>query len=88
MPIARPKQFPSGFLFAALLAASGLLWAVMFFGPLTHVTHLAGGMTPFDIRPKGYSYASEAPPPLKARCAFIAVPIFMTSLDLFENGVP
>ena len=37
MPIARPKQFPSGFLVAALLAASGLLWAVMFFGPLAHL---------------------------------------------------
>ena len=57
MPIARPKQFPSGFLVAALLAASGLLWAVMFFGPLAHITHPAGGLTPFDIRPKGYSYA-------------------------------
>jgi hypothetical protein len=30
-------------------------WAVMFFGPLAHLTHLAGG-TPFDIRPRGYSY--------------------------------
>jgi hypothetical protein len=57
MPIARPKQFPSGFLVAALLAASGLLWAVMFFGPLAHLTHRAGIVTPFDIRPKGYSYA-------------------------------
>jgi hypothetical protein len=52
-----PKQFPSGFLVAALLVASGLLWAVMFFGPLAHLTQLAGGLTPFDIRPKGYSYA-------------------------------
>jgi hypothetical protein len=57
MPVARPKQFPSGFLVATLLAASALLWAVMFFGPLAHLTHLAGGLTPFDIRPKGYSYA-------------------------------
>src|SRR5262249_24016507 len=48
---------PSGFLVAALLVASGLLWAVMFVGPLAHLTHLAGGLTPFDIRPKGYSYA-------------------------------
>jgi hypothetical protein len=54
--IARPKQFPSGFLVAALLAASGLLWAVMFFGPLAHLTQLAGGLMPFDIRQKGYSY--------------------------------
>jgi hypothetical protein len=29
----------------------------MFFGPLAHLTRLAGGMTPFDIRPWGYSYA-------------------------------
>jgi len=33
------------------------MWAVMFFGPLAHLTHLAGGMTPFDIQPKGYGYA-------------------------------
>jgi hypothetical protein len=51
-----PKQFPSGFLVAVLLAASGLLWAVMFFGPLVHLSRLAGGVSPFDIRPKGYSY--------------------------------
>jgi hypothetical protein len=57
MPIARPKQFPSGFLVAVLLAASGLLWAVMFFGPLAHLERLASGLTPFDIRPRGYSYA-------------------------------
>jgi hypothetical protein len=50
------KQFPSGFLVAVLLAASGLLWAVMFFGPLAHLSRLAGGMSPFDIRPKGCSY--------------------------------
>ena len=56
MPIARPKQFPSGFLVAALLAASGLLWAVMFFGPLAHLARLAGGLTPCDIRSKGYSH--------------------------------
>jgi hypothetical protein len=43
MPIARPKQFPSGFLVAVLLAASGLLWAVMFFGPLAHLERLASG---------------------------------------------
>jgi hypothetical protein len=56
MPIGRPKQFPSGFLVAALLVVSGLIWAVMFFGPLAHLTRLASGLTPFDIRPKGYSY--------------------------------
>jgi hypothetical protein len=56
MPIARPKQFPSGLLVAVLLVASGLMWAVMFFGPLGHLTDLAGGLRPFDIRPEGYSY--------------------------------
>jgi hypothetical protein len=50
------KRFPSGFLVAGLLALSGLLWAVMFFGPLAHLTQLAGGLPPFDIRPKGYSH--------------------------------
>jgi hypothetical protein len=57
MPAAIPKKFPSGFLVAGLLVASGLMWAVMFFGPLAHLTRLAGGLTPFDIRPRGYSYA-------------------------------
>jgi hypothetical protein len=57
MSAAIPKQFPSGFLVAVLLVASGLMWAVMFFGPLEHLTRLAGGLTPFDIRPRGYSYA-------------------------------
>jgi hypothetical protein len=56
MPVATRKQFPSGFLVAALLTTSGLLWAVMFFGPLAHLTRLAGGLLPFDIRPKGYNY--------------------------------
>ena len=39
-----------------LLVASGLVWAVMFFGPLAHLSRLAGGVSPFDIRPAGYSY--------------------------------
>jgi hypothetical protein len=51
-----PRRFPSGFLVAALLVASGLMWAVMFFGPLVHLTQLADGLTPFDVRPGGYSY--------------------------------
>jgi hypothetical protein len=55
--MAIPKQFPSGLPVAALLVASGLMWAVMFFGPLARLSHLADGLTPFDIRPKGYSYA-------------------------------
>jgi hypothetical protein len=52
-----PKQFPSGLLVAVLLVASGLMWAVMFFGPLAHLSRLASGLTPFDIRSRGYSYA-------------------------------
>jgi hypothetical protein len=130
-----PKQFPSGFLVAVLLAASGLLWAIMFFGPLAHLSRLAGGVSSFDIRPKGYSYVEartfletigeqgrayyaspelildafypplyavsrglalwwltmpgrirKAPIPLWVRCAVIAVPILMASLDVIENG--
>jgi hypothetical protein len=50
------KRFPSGFLVAGLLVLSGLIWAVMFFGPLAHLTRLAGGLAPFDIRLRGYSY--------------------------------
>jgi hypothetical protein len=50
------KQFPSGFLVAALLVASGFLWAIMFFGSLAHLSRLAGGLKPFDIELTGYSY--------------------------------
>jgi hypothetical protein len=50
------KQFPSGFIVASLLVVSGLLWAMIFFGPLAHLSRLAGGLKPFDIRPMGYSY--------------------------------
>jgi hypothetical protein len=50
------KHFPSGLLVATLLVASGLMWAGMFFGPLTHLSRLAGGASPFDVRPMGYSY--------------------------------
>jgi hypothetical protein len=45
-----PKQFPSGFLVAVLLTASGLLWAVMFFGPLAH---LVAECTAAHLQPKG-----------------------------------
>src|SRR5581483_765869 len=41
---------------AGLLVASGLLWAAMFFGPLAHLRELSGGVAPFDIRLRGYSY--------------------------------
>src|SRR5262245_51635699 len=50
------RQFPSGPLVCALLVASGLVWTMMFFGPLAHLSHLARGVSPFDIRPMGYSY--------------------------------
>jgi hypothetical protein len=50
------KRVPSGLFVAGLLVLSGLMWAVMFFGPLLHLTRLADGLTPFDIRPRGYSY--------------------------------
>ena len=53
----RSGWLASGWVVAALLAGNGVLWAVMFFGPLAHLTHLAGGLTPFDIRPRGYKYA-------------------------------
>jgi hypothetical protein len=52
----RASRFPSGTLVAGLLAGNGVLWAVMFFGPLAHLQALAGGAAPFDIRPLGYSY--------------------------------
>jgi hypothetical protein len=50
------RPFPSGWLVAALLMASGVLWAVMFFGPLAYLAQLAGGAAPFDVRPFGYSF--------------------------------
>jgi hypothetical protein len=49
------RPFPSGWLVAALLVASGVLWAVMFFGPLAYLAQLAGGAAPFDVRPFLYS---------------------------------
>ena len=54
--LSHAARFPSGILVAALLVASGVLWAVMFFGTLPHLSRLAGGASPFDIRPMGYSY--------------------------------
>ena len=56
MSVGTRKQFPSGLLVAVLLVASGVPWALMFFGPLAHLTQLAGNLPPFDIRPRGYSY--------------------------------
>jgi hypothetical protein len=53
----KATRFPPGWLVAALLVASGILWAVMFFGTLAHLKEVAGGLAPFDVRPFGYSYA-------------------------------
>jgi hypothetical protein len=57
IPVSIRAPARGAILVAAVLVASGLLWAVMFFGSLAHLTRLAGGLTPFDIRPWGYSYA-------------------------------
>lgn len=53
---AAAARFPLGWLVAGLLVASGIMWAVIFFGTLAHLQRLAGGAAPFDIRPFGYSY--------------------------------
>src|ERR1700739_732368 len=55
IPVSIRAPARGAILVAAVLVASGLLWAVMFFGSLAHLTRLAGGLTPFDIRPWGYS---------------------------------
>ena len=52
---AHPRRFPSGWLVVALLAASAVFWAVLFFVTLAHLRMLAGGGAPFDVRPFGYS---------------------------------
>ncbi|MGH6725946.1 MAG: hypothetical protein ACREB8_05300 [Pseudolabrys sp.] len=38
-----------------LLAVSIVLWAVMYFGTLAHLSAAAEGAQPFDLRPRGYS---------------------------------
>ena len=82
MLISTAKQFHSGFLVAALLAASGLLWAVLFFGPLAHLERLASGLTPFDIRPRGYSYEVDLQLP---RHACSPSRQGMSSIDHYSN---
>ena len=47
----------SGWLVLVLLLASAALWAAIAFGTLPHLQSLAGGLAPFDVRPRGYSYA-------------------------------
>jgi hypothetical protein len=54
--VIKQAGFPSGRLVVALLVASGVLWAVLFFGTLAHLRALAGGAAPFDVRPFGYTY--------------------------------
>lgn len=48
-------RFPSGRLVLGLLAASIALWAAMVFGTLAHLSDVAEGAQPFDLRPLGYS---------------------------------
>jgi hypothetical protein len=45
----------SGRLVLGLLAVSVVLWAVMVFGTLAHLSAAAEGAQPFDLRPRGYS---------------------------------
>jgi hypothetical protein len=53
----KPRRFPSGWLVVAVLIASGVLWAVLFFVTLPHLRALASAAAPFDVRPFGYDYA-------------------------------
>lgn len=48
-------RFPSGRLVLGLLAVSVVLWAVMVFGTLAHLSVAAEGAQPFDLRPGGYT---------------------------------
>ncbi len=52
--IAMRTPFPSGRLVASALFVSIALWAVMMYGTLAHLTDMAGGDVPFDMRPLGY----------------------------------
>jgi hypothetical protein len=45
----------SGRVVLGLLAVSMALWAVMVFGTLAHLSDVAEGAQPFDLRPLGYS---------------------------------
>jgi hypothetical protein len=85
------SHFPSGPLVCALLVASGLVWTVMFFGPLAHLSRLAGGESPFDIRPMGYSYeeaASEAAvtTPIASCSSICSIRRFMRSRAAWRCG--
>jgi len=48
--------FPSGRLVIVLLVATGIFWAVLFFGTVARLQDLANGAEPFDVRWMGYNY--------------------------------
>ncbi len=50
-----PSTFPSTRLLLIALGINLALGAVMLFGTLAHLTELADGLEPFDLRPLGYS---------------------------------
>ena len=69
------KRFPSGFVVAGLLVLSGLMWAVMFLGPLAHLTHLAGGRRLSTSGPKAIDVdGAELGPGLARRAVRRLVP--------------
>ncbi len=49
------SPFPATRLVLAVLAINLALGAFMLFGTLAHLTELADGLEPFDLRPRGYS---------------------------------
>ncbi len=49
-------RFPSGRLVVALLVLGVALWAVLSFVTVPHLQQSAGGLPPFDVRPRGYGY--------------------------------
>jgi hypothetical protein len=53
-------RFPSGRLVLVVLILSIALWSAMVFGTLAHLSGLAGGLTPFDMRPFGYTRADAS----------------------------
>ena len=56
MTNAKAARFPSGRLVVALLVLSVVLWAVLAFITVPQLQQLAGGLAPFDVRPRGYGY--------------------------------
>jgi len=62
---AKAAPFPPGRLVVALLILSAALWLVLAFVTVPRLEQLAGGLAPFDVRPRGYGYV-EARTLLKA----------------------